>query len=279
MTNEPGEEPNPFRGTPFEQIFGMLSGGLGGAAGGQPGMGAGLPDLSALMSQVQAMMQPHEGAVNWDLAKDVARRTSAQEPDPSVSSAENTRVADALRLADHWLDSATELPSGVSTASGWSRAEWIEQTLPVWRTLVEPVAEHVVGAMTTALPEEVKQMAGPFAAILGQAGGAMFGNQVGQALAGLAGEVLGASDIGLPLAPAGRAALLPANVRAFADGLDVPQEDVTLFLALREAAHQRLFAHVPWLAAHLVAAVEDFGRGTTIDISSIEEKMSGIDPA
>jgi putative hydrolase len=166
----------------------------------------------------------------------------------------------------------------VSTASGWSRAEWIEQTLPVWRTLVEPVAEHVVGAMTTALPEEAKQMAGPFAAILGQAGGAMFGNQVGQALAGLAGEVLGASDIGLPLAPAGRAALLPANVRAFAEGLDVPEEDVMLFLALREAAHQRLFAHVPWLSAHLVAAVTDFGRGTTIDMSAIEEKMSGIDP-
>jgi putative hydrolase len=166
----------------------------------------------------------------------------------------------------------------VSTASGWSRAEWIEQTLPVWQTLVEPVAEHVVGAMTTALPEEAKQMAGPFAAILGQAGGAMFGNQVGQALAGLAGEVLGASDIGLPLAPAGKAALLPANVHSFADGLDVPEGDVTLFVALREAAHQRLFAHVPWLSAHLVAAVEDFGRGTTIDMSAIEEKVSGIDP-
>jgi putative hydrolase len=251
---------------------------MGGAGGGLPGMGAGMPDLSALMSQVQAMMQPHEGAVNWDLAKDVARRTSAQEPDPSVSSADRGRIADALRLADHWLDSATELPSGVSTTAGWSRAEWIEQTLPVWRTLVEPVAEHVVGAMTTALPEEAKQMAGPFAAILGQAGGAMFGNQVGQALAGLAGEVLGASDIGLPLAPSGQAALLPANVHAFAEGLDVPEEDVTLFLALREAAHQRLFAHVPWLSAHLVAAVEDFGRGTTIDVSGIEEKMSTIDP-
>ena len=79
----------------------------------------------------------------------------------------------------------------------------------------------------------------------------MFGTQVGQALAGLAGEVLSASDIGLPLAPVGRAALLPTNVAAFAEGLDVPAEDVRLYLALREAAHQRLFAHVPWLNAHL----------------------------
>jgi putative hydrolase len=237
-----------------------------------------MPDLSALMGQVQAMMQPYDGAVNWNLAKDIARRAAAQEPDPSISSAESTRIGDAVRLADHWLDSATELPSGVTTTVGWSRADWIEQTLPVWQKLVEPVAEHVVAAMTKALPEEARAMAGPFAAILGQAGGAMFGTQVGQALAGLGAEVLSASDIGLPLAPIGKAALLPTNVNAFAEGLDVPLEDVRLYLALREAAHQRLFAHVPWLGAHLVAAVEDFGRGTTIDIEGIESKLGGIDP-
>src|SRR3712207_3837887 len=157
MTDDPGDQPNPFKGTPFEQIFAAF-----GAGGGMPGMGAGMPDLSALMGQVQAMMQPHEGAVNWNLAKDIARRAAAEEPDPSISSAEATRVGDALRLADHGLDSATQLPSGIGTTAGWSRAEWIEQTLPVWRTLVEPVAEHVVAAMTTALPEEAKAMAGPF---------------------------------------------------------------------------------------------------------------------
>jgi putative hydrolase len=275
MSNDPGDQPNPFKGTPFEQLFSAL----GGAGGGLPGMGgAGMPDLNALFGQVQAMMQPHEGAVNWNLAKDIARRASAQKPDPSVSSAERTRIADALRLADHWLDSATELPSGIATTAGWSRAQWIEETLPVWQRLVEPVAEHVVGALAKALPEEAKAMAGPFVALMGQAGGAMFGTQVGQALAGLAGEVLSASDIGLPLAPVGRAAILPGNVAAFAEGLDVADEDVLLYLALREAAHQRLFAHVPWLSAHLVAAVEDFGRGTTIDVAGMEAKLAGFDP-
>ena len=44
MTNEPGdrpddEQPNPFKGTPFEQIFNAF-GGLGGAGGGFPGMPA-----------------------------------------------------------------------------------------------------------------------------------------------------------------------------------------------------------------------------------------------
>jgi putative hydrolase len=278
MTNDPsdrpGDENNPFKGTPFEQLFSSLGGAFPGAGAG----GAGMPDLSALMSQMQAMMAPHEGSVNWNLAKDVARKTVAQEPDPSPTDKDRDAVADAIRLADHWLDQVTDLPSGVSTSAVWSRAEWVEETVAVWKRLVEPVAEHVVGAMGDALPEEAKTMAGPLMAMLGQAGGAMFGTQVGQALGGLAGEVLTASDVGLPLGPAGKAALLPTNVKEFSEGLDVPDEDVLLYLALREAAHQRLFAHVPWLRAHLLSSVEDYGRGMTIDVSKIEESMRNIDP-
>jgi len=278
MTNDPndrpGDENNPFKGTPFEQLFSAFGGAFPGAGSGGPGM----PDLSMLMSQMQAMMAPHEGSVNWNLAKDVARKTVAQEADPSPTGKDKDAVADALRLADHWLDQVTDLPSGVSNSAVWSRAQWIEETIEVWQRLVEPVAEHVVGAMGDALPEEAKSMAGPLMGMLSKAGGAMFGTQVGQAIGGLAGEVLTASDIGLPLGPAGKAALVPANVRVFSEGLDVSDEDVVLYLALREAAHQRLFAHVPWLRAHLLSAVEDYGRGTTIDVSKIEESMRNIDP-
>jgi putative hydrolase len=282
MTNDPGDRPtgdsegdenNPFKGTPFEQLFSAF----GGAAPGGGGA-AGMPDLSTLMSQMQQMMAPYEGSVNWNLAKDIARKTVAEQPDPSPGEKARAELADALRLADHWLDSATDFPSGVGTSAVWSRADWVEQTIDVWQRLVEPVAQHVVAAMGDALPEEAKTVAGPLIGMLGKVGGAMFGGQVGQALGGLAGEVLTASDIGLPLGPEGKAALIPVNVREFADGLDVPEEDVLLYLALREAAHQRLFAHVPWLRGHLLAAVEDYGRGTTIDVSRIESSMADVDP-
>ena len=278
-SNPGGPDDNPFKGTPFEQIFNAL-GGAGGLPGGAGGAGMpGMPDLSALMGQMQAMMQPYDGPVNWALATDIARRTSAQEPDPSPDRTAQTQVADAIRLADHWLDDATVLPSGVTTTAAWSRAEWIEQTTDRWRVLVEPVAEHVVGAMGKAMPEEAQAMAGPLIGMLGKAGGAMFGQQVGSALGGLAGEVLSASDIGLPLGPVGKAALVPHNIAAFAEGLDVSADDVLLYLSLREAAHQRLFAHVPWLRQHLIASVEDFGRGVTIDVSGIEQAMGQLDPS
>ena len=241
-----------------------------------------MPDLSALLGQMQHLMTPYDGAVNWTLAKDIARRAAAEKPDPTPSRTDRDRVADSVRLADHWLDTVTPLASGVTVGAAWSRAEWIEQTMDVWKVLVEPVAAHVTNAMNGAIggsmPAEAQAMAGPLIGMLGKIGGTVFGSQVGQALGGLAGEVLTASDIGLPLGPAGQAALVTTNVTAFADGLDVSEDDVVLYLALRECAHQRLFAQVPWLRQHLIAAVEDYGRGMTIDTSSIEEKLQGFDP-
>lgn len=245
--------------------------------GGIPGMPAGF-DLNAIMGQVQAMFAPYEGSVNWNLATDIARRTVAENPDPSTDSADRSRVADAFRLADHWLDEVTSMPSGVATTAAWSRAEWIESTMAVWKVLVEPVAEHVVAAMSTALPEEARAAAGPLLGFIGKAGGAMFGGQAGQAIGTLASEVLTSSDIGLPLGPTGTAALVTTNVSAFAEGLSLDLHDVELYLALREAAYQRLFAHVPWLRGHLLTAVEDYGRGVTIDVQGIEESLRGIDP-
>jgi putative hydrolase len=160
----------------------------------------------------------------------------------------------------------------------WSRAEWVEATLPAWKELVDPVAERVGAAMGDVLPEEMQAMAGPLIGMMRSMGGAMFGTQIGQAVGVLAGEVVGSTDIGLPLGPAGKAALLPANVEAFGKDLGVPQEEVRLYLALREAAHQRLFAHVPWLRSHLFGAVDGYARGIKVDTAKLEDVVGQFDP-
>ena len=51
-----------------------------------------------------------------------------------------------------------------------------------------------------------------------------------------------------------------------------------LYLALREAAHQRLFAHVPWLKAHLFDAVDAYARGIEVDPAAIERAVGSFDP-
>jgi putative hydrolase len=289
MSNTPGDGPdstpgddenrndNPFKGTPFEHLFGGLAGGFpGGFPGGTGGPG-GLPDLSALIQQMQSLFAPHDGPVNWGTVTDIARKVAAQEPDPTPTRAQVDAVADAVRLADHWLDTATGFSSGVTTTAAWSRAEWIVETVDVWKVLVEPIAGSASSAIGQAMPEEMRQLAGPLIAMMNQASGAMVASQVGNGLGALAGDVLSASDIGLPLGPVGKAALLPANVEAFAADLDVSADDVLLYLALREAAHQRLFAGVPWLRDHLISAVAEYGSGVSIDTSGIEEKMRSLD--
>lgn len=282
--DEPGDGQNPFRGTPFEQLF--SSGGLGGLGnlGALFGPGGQMPDLAGLMAQVQSLMQPYDGPLNWPAALDIARKQVASAgPDPSPTSAQAAAVDDAVRLADVWLDAVTDFPSGVTSTAAWSRAEWVVGTTDVWKVLVEPMAAQAVGSLGNALPEQARAMGGPFLEIMGRATGAMLGTQIGTGLGTLAGEVLTASDIGLPLGPAGTAALVPANIAVFAEGLDVPAQDVVLYLALREAAHQRLFAHVPWLRAHLVEAVAAYASGIDIDVERIQDtlqsKLGNLDPS
>lgn len=273
--SDPSNSDDPFKGTPMEGLFAAM-GGAGSTGFGGPGV----PDLSALFGQMQQFLQPSDGPVNFAVAKDVARQASAGAgPDPTPHAGQSGAVSDAVQLAEGWLDRATAIPAGATSAVAWSRADWIENTSDTWRTLIEPIATHVVTAMGDALPEDAKSMAGPLIGMLTQVGGAMFGQQIGQALAGLAGEVVSATDIGLPLGPEKMAAILPTNVTAFGDGLEHRPADVMLYVALRECAHHRLFQHAPWLRGALVGAIEEFGRGTRLDMSGIESKLAGLDPA
>jgi putative hydrolase len=254
--------------------------GLGALFGGMAGGGSPEDVLGKmpLFAELQKLMNWSGGPVNWDLARQSAISQLSVGHQPS-SDAERTAVAEALRLADLWLDQATELPSGIERTAAWSRVEWVEKTLPAWGALIDPLAERVVAAMTSALPQEAAMSFGPIAGIMGRMGGMMFGAQVGSALGKLADEVLTSTDVGLQLAPAGTGVLVPQNVAEFAAGVDRPADEVRLFLALREAAAQRLFAHVPWLRQQLQDAVHAYARGITIDREAIErgitEAMSG----
>jgi putative hydrolase len=281
--------------------------GFGGAIpgpGGTPGPGGGPfgpmgdpQQFADALRQFADLLSYRGGPVNWDLAKNVARHAIVAAGDPSVLDAQRSQITEAIRLADLWLNEVTAFPSGVRKIEAWSRSEWLEATFPVWAKLCDPIAakgvEAMSGMLTTdpaqmgeGVPEELKQAFGAFgggggleglAAMLRQIGGAMIGSQTGTAVGELAREVVGSADIGLPLGPAGTAALLPAGVAQFGQGLSVDAGEVRLFLALREAAHQRLFAHVPWLPAHLLGAVEQYASGITMDMTRLQQAMPEID--
>ena len=288
-----------FGGSGFGGFGGFgLPFGLGGPGGpGGPGGGPFFAELEKLLSW-------KGGPVNWELARQVALRTLGSDDRPAR--AEDTQAAvEAVRLGDLWLDPVTSLPAGSSVTEAWTRGRWIDVTLPVWRTLCDPVATRVVEAMRGgitgglsklgeggALPPELaaalppgldlsRMMAagGPVSQMMNQVGGMLFGAQVGQAIGTLSKEVLCASEVGLPLGPAGMAALLPANLDAFGEGITVPADQVRIYIALREAAAQRLFHSVPWLRSHVLSAVEEYARGIAIDPEALGRVMEMIDPS
>jgi putative hydrolase len=290
-------------GLPGGQGRGSGGSGGSGSSGGPPEEGGpfgplGDPQQFAdALRQFADLMSWQGGPVNWDLAKNVARHALAAEGDPSVLDADRSKITEAVRLADLWLDEVTNFSSGVRQVQAWSRSEWVEATLPVWSKLCDPIAEKAVEAMSGmlsdapgepggGLPEELstalQAMGGGLSglgAMMRRIGGMMVGSQTGAAIGALAREVVSSTDVGLPLGPEGTAALLPAGVAGFGEGLSVDADEVRLFLALREAAHHRLFAHVPWLRAHLLNAVEEYARGITVDASRLREAMPQIDPA
>jgi putative hydrolase len=268
----------------------------GSPAGGDP-LGGGAQQFADALRQFADMLSWTGGPVNWDLAKNVARHAIAAAGDPSILDVQRREVTEAVRLADLWLDAVVSFPSGVRKIEAWSRSEWLEATFPVWAKLCDPIAAKGVEAMSSMIPtdpaqlgddvpEEMRQALGALGGAGGlggltsmfrQIGGAMIGSQTGTAVGELAREVISSTDIGLPLGPEGTAALLPAGVADFGQGLSVDPGEVRLFVALREAAHQRLFAHVPWLRAHLLGAVEQYASGITMDMNRLQQAMPDVD--
>lgn len=108
-------------------------------------------------------------------------------------------------------------------------------------------------------------------------GGTMFGLQLGGAVGTLGKEVLSGTDIGLPMA-GHRPALIPVNVEEFGDGLAVPDDQLRLYLALREVARLRLYLHSPWLERDLFAAIEQYAAGIRLDTEGIERAAASVDP-
>ncbi|EHK88090.1 zinc-dependent metalloprotease [Saccharomonospora azurea] len=254
------------------------------SSGGQSGSGAdAFQQLGQMLSQLGQMLSQagsSSGPVNYDLAKQIALQRLGSEGQMGFSAGDSgeTAVRDSAHLAELWLDEATILPAGATTTTSWTARDWIEKTLPTWQRLCDPVAKQVSGAWMQALPEEAKQAAGPLLSMVSQMGGMAFGSQLGNALAGLASEVLTSTDVGLPLGPEATSALLPKNIDKFTEGLERPKSEVLVFIAAREAAHQRLFAHVPWLRQRLLATVEEFASGITVDTSALEQLAGRVDP-
>ncbi|KAM9864038.1 zinc-dependent metalloprotease [Leucobacter sp. BZR 635] len=280
---------NDSSGPDFEELQRLLQNMLSGQPGAEldPSMlakAAGISGdpavLGALFSTLRGAMSNPSDKIDWS----VARRT-ALDAAGGDSTADSAPAERAFPVASLWLDEATELGPVPDAPRTVNRIEWVQRSIDTWITLAEPVAESVsqalMNSMNTQMPDEMAAALQQATPMLRSVGGALFAVQLGSIVGQLSGEVVSAGDIGIPLfsGPGYEGgALLPSGIAKFAEGLDQDLEAVTLYLAVRELAHARLFRHTKWLRSHLLTAITDYARGIHIDTERIEELTRELDP-
>lgn len=247
---------------------------------------AGLPAdpelVQRLIGQFQHALQSSGDGINWDLATEQARSLAGRSAVPATP-AERSALEQALHVAALWLDEATSVSSLTVEPVLLTRAGWAEATMPVWTQLAEPVATSIANALTEVLEQHVAEldgMIGGAGRLMRNLGGTLFAMQLGQVVGQLAAEAVSGGDVGIPLLDGDtrQAALVPQNVDDFGRGLDIPVDEVRLYLSVRELAHARLFRHAKWLRLHLLTQITDFARGIRIDTERIEELAADFDP-
>ena len=250
-----------------------------------------LPDFNELFAQLsnfglnpQTLFAAANSAgsvgplISPDVLRDVARKFISSQGERPIGSQDVADSQVALDIANTWLDEATNFPAlSRSNLPAWSRRDWLDSSVTNWAKMIEPLADGMANALTnvlkqTPLEADVEQGMAAVAPIMRAFMGSLIANQLGTSIGQLAVSITGANDVAIPLFGASEARLIPENVAKWADGLDIPVDEVRIFLAVREAAASRLFSHSPWLSEYIQEAITAYGAGIKIDIDSIQEQ-------
>ncbi|TXK17112.1 zinc-dependent metalloprotease [Homoserinibacter sp. GY 40078] len=290
MADDPLEPRDGSSDDPAEEFRDMLREFLAGNSDLDPSQlasAAGLPSdpelVQRLIGQLQQALQNSGDEIDWGLAREQASALAARSAVPATPG-EVSALEQALHVAALWLEESTGIAALTAEPVLLTRAGWAEATMPVWTQLAEPVADSIASALTGVLeeqaPEELSSMIPDAGRLMRNVGGTLFAMQLGQVVGQLAQEVVSGGDVGIPLLDGEQrqAALVPQNVEDFARGLEIPVEEVRLYLAVRELAHARLFRHARWLRLHLLSQITDYARGIRIDTAPLEELAADFDP-
>ncbi|MEX2323974.1 MAG: zinc-dependent metalloprotease [Acidimicrobiia bacterium] len=200
------------------------------------------------------------GPVNWRLAREIAESVAgpAAPIDPWAADQLLDLVPTAQRLvaAGTPLD-ATALPSPPSILD---RRSWAGSTSEGLTYLAAPIAERMGAA------------GGELGAMLQPLAPSLVGMQVG-ALSGLVSRRVCASfDRGIIESAARAPTFVPDNLTELADGHDLDRQQVTMWAALREVAHQAIL-EVPWTHEHLEMLGDAHAASTDIDDEALQERL------
>lgn len=237
-----------------------------------------------------------EGPINRKLAQSIAlQHANGDQGNVNADVADATRRA--LSQANLWLDITCNFNPAPGTPEVLSRADWVEKTLEAWVKFANPVAKSVNEALTSVIEERFRdvddaEVKGLFAGVvpiplpegmnnpaqlMKLLGNTSFAMQLGQAAGALSHEVHGSFDQGLALLQNPAGGLIPYNCIEYAKVWELDITEVMNYLALREAAHARLFASVPWLMPRFEALIIKYANGISIDLEAMEEQLRDVE--
>ncbi len=231
--------------------------------------------------------------ISIETIRDVARKFLATQNEVPIGLSDVEKCKAIFAIADNWMDNVTLFPTTTqSVQPAWSRRDWLDSSLTGWQGLVEPLAEGMAAALSKVvseagpdfttdigsefgLPEGESispEMLKGLTTLLRSFMGSLIATQLGHSVGTLATSVTGSNDVAIPLFTKSDSHLIPQNVQAWGDGLELPQTEVEIYLALREAAASRLFTHAPWLSDYIKSAFTAYGKGIRVDIQAIQEQ-------
>lgn len=278
-------DPNP---EDFEELLRKMMSGAGAgdfdlsalqnALGGADGIGLDPAMMAALTQQLQNAF----GGDPWENTLRQALHIANREGQ-GITDGSRHSLVDAFALANLWLGEATTISELSESPQAMTRGEWVEKTLPVWKDIAGPVSTSIADALTSALdtqvPEDMRGAVQGAGKLMRGLGSSVFAAQFGQVLGNLSLEVVSGGDVGIPVLPAGVAAVIPQNITTFGEGLEIPEDQISLYLATRELAYARLYRHAKWLHLQVMSQITDFARGVTVDVEALEDVASRLDPS
>jgi putative hydrolase len=240
--------------------------------------------LNSLASMAENLMSSEnldQTSMPIEAIREIARKTLAKSGELPVGDQDLKAMKVAIEIADHWVDQESIFPrteiDPARSHGASTRNDWINFSVQGWQSFITPFVE----GLSTALSKVFDQFPEGEMAGLGQinppklmAGfmATMIRTQLGQSIGKFATTVTSANDVAIPLSEKGAVFLIPENVRAWGVDLGVEEREIEIFLALRESAAARLFAHTPWLSEYLQKLLTEYGQGISIDVESMQSR-------
>ncbi len=178
--------------------------------------------------------------VDWRVAEAIGRRLVR--PGPVLDAASRDRLVAGLRVA-----------ARRAVALGEDAAAIAASDAPLELVVDRPGWVRANTLLAAGLLEPLHRGSGPVTPRDAVAAAAL-GEEIGGALALLAGRVLGQFD---PFTPPGRLYLVAPSIVEVESTLGVVPRDFRLWVCLHEQTHRLQFTAAPWLAGHLSGMVTE----------------------